>query len=115
MDCQRLTSLGAEQISLLQSKLREKKRSENTIKSHLAHIKAALRWAYRQGLIHAVPNIEMPRRTKTARHRGITLEEFERMLGAVAKVVGEKRAESWKLFLTGLWWSGLRIGEVLCG
>ncbi|MCY2963024.1 MAG: site-specific integrase, partial [Planctomycetota bacterium] len=37
----------------------------------------------------------------------------ERMLQTIPRVVGERRAESWRRFLIGLWWSGLRIEEAL--
>lgn len=45
--------------------------------------------------------------------RPATAEEFDRMLDKVEGIVGEDKAEAWKHFLRGLWWSGLRIGESL--
>ena len=35
------------------------------------------------------------------------------MLAAVPGVVGAKAAASWKFWLEGLWWSGLRLTESL--
>jgi integrase len=82
----RLRDLTAERVSYLQSKLREAKLSENTIKGNLAHLMAALRWAARVGLLVKVPAVTMPKRAKGAnmmKGRPITLEEFERMLAKV--------------------------------
>ena len=45
--------------------------------------------------------------------RPITTEEFERLLMVTPKVVGEEAAPSWKRYLEGLWWSGLRLAESL--
>lgn len=45
--------------------------------------------------------------------RSITAEEFERMLTATPKVVGDRSAESWMFTLRVLWESGFRIGDVL--
>jgi hypothetical protein len=46
----RLRDLTSERLSYLQSKLRDAKLSESTIKGHLAHLMPALRWAARVGL-----------------------------------------------------------------
>ncbi|TWT48382.1 site-specific tyrosine recombinase XerC [Botrimarina hoheduenensis] len=89
--------------------------SEATVAQHLRHLKAVARWAHRQGLLPTVPQFEMPKRAAVAKMKGrpITGEEFERMLDATEGVVGAIAAESWKLLLRGLWWSGLRLGEAL--
>src|SRR5262249_21625391 len=114
----RLCDVTAGRLSYFQAKLRDKKLSENSIKSYLAHIGAALRWAVRMGLLAKAPAIEMPRRAKGSKMmkgRPITREEFERMLEAVPKVLtshtrGRKllppalsQIESWQRFLEGLW------------
>jgi integrase len=100
----------------LATKLRDAGRSEATIKSHLAHLKAALNWGVRMGMLARAPSIDMPKRVKGAsmmKGRPITLEEFERMLRTVRKVVGRAAARSWRRYLRGLWLSGLRISESL--
>ncbi len=131
----KLRDLTAARLSHYQATLRARGLSENTIKNHLAHLAAALKWAKRMGLLAVVPNIERTRRakgTKIMRGRPITLEEFERMLDKVRHVVltepipGEptkpdpKReayeaevVASWKHYLRGLWFSGLRLAESL--
>lgn len=111
-----LHEMTAERISKLQAKLRAEGRAETTIKSHLSHLLAALNWARSVKLLIEVPEITMPRRAKAAKlmkGRPIALEEFERMLAAVPKVVGDKRAPSWRQYLEGLWLSGLRLAESL--
>ncbi len=45
------------------------------------------------------------------RGRPITAEEFERMLAKTASIVEKSNSKSWKFFLRGLWWSGLRLTE----
>jgi integrase len=136
---QRLTDFTASRLSHYQSKLREMKRSETTIKGHMVILKTALSWAVRMGLLAKVPSIEMPKRAKgqkMMKGRPITGEEFDRLLEAVPKVVVRDRAKppqrgewrpmtpdaeakraavvaGWRFYLKGLWWSGLRLGESL--
>ncbi|REK13008.1 MAG: hypothetical protein DWQ37_10305 [Planctomycetota bacterium] len=131
----KLRSVTAARLSYYQAKLRERGLAESTIKGHLAHLGAALNWANRVGLLEKVPTIERPKRAKASKlmkGRPITTEEFERMLAKVRAVVVPKppkgkpvkpdpkqeladaeRVESWKHYLRGLWFSGLRLGESL--
>ncbi len=122
---QYLAAVREEQIAELVAAMRKKGLSENTIKSTLSHLRASLFWAKRQKLLAAVPDFEMPTRTKGARHRSITGEEFDRIIAAVPVVVEsapasafrlvtkEQAIDSWTFLLRGLWWSGLRLGEAL--
>ena len=113
---QTLADLSSSNVSRFIAKLREDGRSEATIGMYARHLKAALRWAVGVGLMHECPKVIVPRRArqqKVMKGRPITGEEFERMLDATPKVVGDDRAESWQQFLRGLWWSGLRLGEAL--
>lgn len=112
----RLADITATTISRWQSKLRERKLSESTIASYSAHLRSALQWAVHMGMMREVPRIEKPKRAKGAKvmkGRPITGEEFDRMIEAVPKIVGKKRADAWKAYLNGLWQSGLRLGESL--
>lgn len=112
----KLRDVTAERLSYFQASLREGGASESTIESYLAHVQAALRWAGSMGLISEVPKIVRPKRAKKSKMmkgRPITGEEFERMLARVEAVVGADRANSWRFFLRGLWWSGLRLEEAL--
>ena len=112
----RLRELDAKRLSYFQAEMRRSGLAEPTIKANLAHLKAALGWAERIGMLPRVPKIEMPKRAKKAglmKGRPITREEFERMLVKVPAVVGEKIAPSWQYYLEGLWASGLRLTESL--
>ena len=113
--------------------------SEATIKGHLAHLMAALRWAQSMGMLVEIPKVEKPKRAKKSsrttpmKGRPITGEEFERMLGQGACVVVEQprggetinerpelsgrrvaRVASWQRLLRGLWSSGLRLDARPC-
>ena len=128
----RLADLTESRLSHLQAEMRKGGLAEATIKSHLAHLAAALGWAHRLGMLPKLPRIEKPKRaraSKVMKGRPITGEEFERMLAKVPNVVLAKRkpgdkertpeqAErdraviaSWKHYLKGLWLSGLRLAE----
>lgn len=108
-----LLSLDASQISKMVKSWRGSDLSEPTVKAYLSHLRAALNWAASIGLIREAPKFTMPKRTRVARGRAVTAEEFDRMVKAVPKVVGDDRAPSWIELLEGLFWSGLRLGEAL--
>jgi integrase len=114
----RLRDVTADRLSYLQSKLREAKLAESTIKGHLAHLMSALRWAVSIGWLPKPPKVTMPKRAKGAnvmKGRPITGEEFDRLIAAVPKIVGEdaETVKSWQDYLRGLWSSGLRLQESL--
>jgi integrase len=119
VDPRRLVDLTGEKISQLAARLREEKKSESTIKSYLAQLKAMLRWGVGQKLLPECPPIPTIRRAKRSsgatpmKGRPITGEEFERMLAAVPEVVGDEAAPAWRHYLRGLWASGLRLQESL--
>jgi integrase len=113
-------------LSRYQTKLRNNGRSDSTIKSHLAHIVAALSWAKSQRLIAEVPIVRKPKRakksTRTMKGRPLNDAEFEQLLAATSKVVTKGRVSkerkplivaSWKHLLQGMWWSGLRLSEAV--
>ena len=87
--------------------------SKQTVAAYLRHLKAALRWAVSQKLLLDCPVFRMPKGSSSgqAKGRAVTGEEFERMLEAVPKVLGNRQTESWVFLLKGLWWSGLQIGR----
>jgi integrase len=92
-----------------------RRRSPHTVKAHVASVIAALNFACEMGWLQSVPKIRKLKVSKLrhAKGRPITLEEFERMLDATEKIVGEAAAESWKYLLRGAWESGLRLAELL--
>lgn len=116
MRVKRLCNISSDTLSRYQKALRDKGRAESTIKGHLAHLRAALSWAVDVKLLRevpATPNVQRAKVSKMMKGRPITTEEFERMLAKVPDVVGEAAAESWRFFLRGLWWSGLRLAEAM--
>ncbi len=112
----KLAEITTQRVTAFATELRKEGLAEATVARHLRHLKASMRWANREGLLNVVPKFTMPKRAKGAkvmRGRPITLEEFERMLSTVEKVVSAPAAESWKFYLHGLWESGLRLSESL--
>lgn len=86
----RLRDVNEQRLSYYVVKLRERQAAEDTIKGSLGHVRAALRWANRIGLLAKVPKFDMPKRakgSKVMKGRPITLEEFERMLAAIPRVI----------------------------
>ncbi|MBN1854003.1 MAG: site-specific integrase [Pirellulales bacterium] len=113
-----LSDLTGASIATWQARLRaEAGLAEATIGVHSRHLKASLRWAARKKYIDACPDIDMPRKAKKGgkmmKGRPITGEEFDRMLLATPKVVGDDAAPSWQRFLKGLWLCGLRLAEAV--
>lgn len=110
---QKLSNITTARVTAFATKLREQGRSSATVARHLRHLKVVLRWAQRQGYLAELPTIDMPRQQNAMRGRPITLEEFERMLVVVPKVMGELAADSYRFYLRCLWESGLRLAESL--
>ena len=123
-----LKQIDGNALSKFVKALRKRGLKDITIKDYLAHLKSSLNWAESVGLLNVVPKfpkLKRARSEKMMKGRPITLEEFERMLDAVPKVVKLKPIndklkakrkriiESWKFYLRGLWFSGLRLSESL--
>lgn len=104
--------LTSEAMSRFQAKLRADGMKATTLGRHLRHVMAALRWGEKIGLLARAPKVEMPRKAKgsQAKSRGITAEEVDRLLAACPKVRPQDH-EEWERFITGVWHSGLRLGE----
>lgn len=82
----RLCDVTSERLGVFQKMMREKERSENTIKGHLAHLRAALAWAVSVNLLPVIPKMPKTPRAKHTRimkGRAITGEEFDRMIAKV--------------------------------
>ena len=101
-----------EGIEYLQERLlageecRYKTRSSTTVNSIVRNVMTFARYCKRRKMLAQIPEVE---RVETVegddgmKGRSITTEEFERMLVAVLKVVGEGPAESWRFTLQVLW------------
>lgn len=88
-------------------------RSPNTVNSMMGAVMAFVRYCHRHEWIDRVPPLEKLDVDDVMRGRPITGEEFDRMLTAVPKVVGDGPAASWQLVLNVLWESGFRIADVM--
>lgn len=83
--------------------------SEQTVRSRLGAIKAALNWAADVGVISQAPHV--PRQRKSGRRSGskgraVDTAEFAAMLRAAP-------CRQWRRNLRCLWLSGLRLGEAI--
>jgi integrase len=107
----RLRDVTTEAVSRWVVAMREEGRKDATIGVYCRHLRGAMNWAKSMGFCPDAPRIREPKGEKM-KGRPIVLEEHERMLAAIPKVV---RAEAalWCRFLAGLWWSGLRLSECL--
>ena len=108
----RLCKLNASALSTFQTRLRATGIRETSIASSLRAVKAALSWGVSMGMLATMPKIIMPKGAKGRKMKGGALvgEQFDRLLAAVPKVRPKDSAE-WVRYLTGLWLSGLRLGE----
>lgn len=91
--------------------LRKAKISVNTVATYMKHMRTALYWAGEHGYIREQKKIKVPAGSEDQmKGRAIEDAEFPLLLAAVHKVIPDY-TESWKHFLTGLWYSGLRRSE----
>lgn len=93
-------------------KLRATGQSPATTASHLRYLRAFCRWCKKRKYLVELPEFELPEGANEKRSRDITLEEFERILDAIPKVLPTD-APAWERLVWGLWESGLRLGELL--
>ncbi|HUT14567.1 MAG TPA: tyrosine-type recombinase/integrase [Thermoguttaceae bacterium] len=110
-----LSDITAERVSAYLAHLDGRGLAADTVAAHATHLRAALRWAAKLGLLDAAPTIDPPEKAKSDAMKGrpITEDEYQRMLAETAAVVGEAAGSAWRAFLRFLWWSGLRLGEAL--
>jgi integrase len=107
----RLCKLTSATVSKMVAKLREEGMKDTTLCTHLRHLRAALSWAKRMGMLAEIPVIDFPRPGK-AKGRSILGEEFDRMIDAASKVRPDD-TPVWQRYITALWLSGLRLEESL--
>lgn len=88
-------------------------RSPNSVNSMVGAVMAFVRYCHDHEWIDRVPPLRKLDVDEMMRGRPITGEEFERMLAATAKVVGDGPAASWQFALRVLWESGFRIGDLM--
>ena len=100
-----LADIDAAMLSGYSARLREAGLAKPTIAGHLAYLRAALRWAARQGLLPSAPLVEMPRLPRKSHIRTIDGAGFLRLLNAAP--------EPWRPFISCAWHTGMRRGELL--
>lgn len=101
-------------VSTFAAKLRARGIRPYTVRGYLAELRKTLRWAHRLGMLATVPAFEMPRVIPRPKGRGITLEEFERLISKIPEVVTNPAwIPEWERFCWGLWFSSLRICELM--
>lgn len=83
---QRLSDLTTDSLSRFQAELRQQGMKPPTMACHLRHIRAALGWAARRGIINTVPKIERPRLPKGDAMRGRPIT------GVVSRCYQKRRA-----------------------
>jgi integrase len=97
---------------------RKMPRSAHTVRSYVKTLLAALSWAgpgkgCMKWLAEPVDFTALEA-DDPDKGRPLVLEEFERMLAAIPKVIlDDSDRPSWRYFLRGLWESGLRLSEAL--
>lgn len=91
-------------------------RQPTTVGLYARNVRAAMNWAKDMGFLSQAPKVREPKinpGAKMMKGRPIVLEEHERMLAAVPKVLPAACVAEWRQFLDALWWSGLRLSEAL--
>ncbi|MCH7728882.1 MAG: site-specific integrase [Planctomycetes bacterium] len=113
-ECSTLDSMEYLQDKLLDgAEGRYESRSPNTVNSMMAAIMAFVRYCYDHEWIDRVPPAKKLDVDEVMRGRPITGEEFDRMVAAVPKVVGDGPAPSWQFALQLLWESGFRVADLM--
>lgn len=99
-------------LSRFQAALLARKYPVTTVACYLRHLKSALNWAQRTGLLSRAPSIKPPKiaSRKFWRSRSITEAEFHQLLD-VALAEYPETGHEWQRFLWLLWLSGLRLSE----
>lgn len=92
-----------------QAKMHGEGLAESSVAAYSTRLRAALNWAKKRKLIQNVPEIEVGE--FRSRGRPVIGEEFDRMLMA-SKDVRPQDYKLWELLLKGIYWSGLRLGEI---
>jgi integrase len=105
----RLARVTTEAVSRFVTALRKEGMKESTLACYMRALKAAFRWGKRLKLMGEAPDIQRLD-AGDAKGRPLTEAEFQDILD-VTPLVRPHDGLAWQRFLTGLWLSGLRLGE----
>jgi integrase len=110
-----LTDVDAEAVAKFKRGLRKRGNSASTIGIRLRHLRKALNWAVKRGMLKSAPVIEQPKDAKRAKAKGraITEAEYSLIVDCVKEVIPAPYVAMWRHFIEGLWTGGLRIEEAL--
>lgn len=89
------------------------RRSPTTVNSILAGVMAFARFCHARDWIRKVPPLKRLPVQDVMKGRPISAAEFDRMIDATPKVVGEQAAPSWRFALRVLWESGFRVADLM--
>ena len=104
----------AEVMDKYELTLRRSSLSANTVRTYLKHFRTAIVWAVEKGYLAELPaKFRLPVTVDDMKGRALNDAEFQAILKAVPEVVGDELASDWRLYLNGLWLSGLRRQESL--
>jgi integrase len=101
-------------LSIYQATLLKEKRPLTSISNYLTHLRSALNWAEKIGMIHKAPKFNMPRmgRRRFMRGRPLTEAELQMMLDTAPAVCGAEAA-AYQRFMELMWLTGMRLSEAM--
>lgn len=88
-------------------------RSPHTVNSVMRAVMTFSRFCHRHKWITELPPLATVPTDEAMKGRPITGEEFDRMMEAIPKVVGDAGADEWRFMLNLLMESGFRIGDLM--
>lgn len=106
-----LHSITSSVLSRYSQSLRARNLSDASIATYLRHLRSALRWGERVGMISRVPSVKMP--TTTKRGRALTFTEVLRFFAAIRHVVPQHNRDSVAGVAKLIWLGGFRINEAV--
>lgn len=100
-----VADVSGEMISAYARSLRQAGLKAPTIQTHLAHVRAALRWAARLGLIRHAPHVEPIKVVRRQRLRTLPADRLPALLDLMPD-------DAWRLLALVAWHTGMRRGEL---
>jgi integrase len=88
-------------------------RSPMTVNTAMGAIMAFVRYCARHEWIDKVPIVDRLEVDNPMKGRPISESEYEAMLKATPKVVGESATDSWRFVLRIIWTTAFRVGDVM--
>ncbi len=99
-------------MSQFAAQLRKSGLSTDSVGSKLRHVKSALGWAAKIGMIQSAPNVSLPPRSGS-RGRSLSLPEVIRFFQTIRQVVPVEHQTAMVTLIKILWLGGFRLAEAL--